>query len=163
MAMTLDDAAPDHLSFIMACERRPGYQEYVGRWDELRHRRAMADDAYRYFVARDEGGMRGFFILYRSELWPTSLYLKRAAMFDADKGHGRSALTALNDWVFANTDAHRFWLDVAANNARARYLYESLGFVVEGTLREIYLESNGQRSSSIQMSLLRPDWLARRA
>lgn len=162
MPMILRDADIADIAFIMACERRPGYREFVGRWEEPRHREAMADRAYRYFVAQDDAGARGYFMIYQSELWPTSLYLKRAAMYDTDKSHGRASLTALNDWVFANTETHRFWLDVAINNARARHLYESLGFVIEGTLREVYVEPDGTRSSSIQMSLLRPDWLDRR-
>ncbi len=162
MSMNLRDAILADIPFIMACERRPGYQEFVGRWEEPRHREAMADKAYRYFLAEDEVGPRGYFMLLHLELWATSLYLKRAAMHDTDKGHGRASLSALNDWVFANTGTHRFWLDVAVENARARHLYESLGFVVEGTIREAYLSPDGRRSSSIQMSLLRPDWLGRR-
>jgi ribosomal protein S18 acetylase RimI-like enzyme len=159
--MILREAEAADVPFIMACERRPGYLAFVGRWEEPRHREAMADKAYRYFVTHDEIEARGYFMLHQSDLWPTSLYLKRAAMFDTDKGHGRGSLVALNDWVFANTETHRFWLDVAINNARARHLYESLGFEVEGTLREVYVEPDGRRSSSIQMSLLRPDWLGR--
>lgn len=162
MAMRLRDAKIADIPFIMACERRPGYERFVGRWEEERHRSEIAAGAYRYCIA-DDGNARGFFITYHSELWPSSLYLKRAAMYDTDRGHGRAALTGLNDWVFANTETHRFWLDVAEDNARARHLYESLGFVVEGRLREVYAAPDGTRSSSIQMSLLKPDWLERRS
>ena len=160
--MMLRDATAADIPFIMACERGPGYEPFVGRWDETRHLSTLKNEAYRYFVAHDGAGDRGFFILHHSELWPTSLYLKRVAMREADKGHGKRALSVLNDWVFANTETHRFWLEVAENNARARHVYERLGFVVEGIVRETFLEPDGRWSSSVQMSLLRPDWLKMR-
>ena len=39
------------LSFIMATERMPGYEDLVGRSDHAQHRAALADASYAYFVA----------------------------------------------------------------------------------------------------------------
>ena len=55
--------------------------------------------------------------------------------------------------AFDELSAHRLWLDVFEHNARARHLYESLGFVQEGVLREAFYR-DGKHYSLILMSLL---------
>ena len=145
----------------MACERRPGYEYFVGRWPEEKHRAFMAHPEFTYLVADDADEPVGFAILHEWILRPQNLYLKRIAVHDADKGYGRRVLAALNDWVFSETKTHRFWLEVVEHNLRARHIYEQLGFVVEGLVREGYEEDDGTRGSFVQMSLLKPDWLKR--
>jgi len=163
MTMVLRRAAFADIPFIMACERRPGYEPFVGRWPEEKHRVAMDAAAFCYLVASDDEAPRGFAILHRSDMRPENLYIKRVAVHDADGGHGRRLLTALNDWVFGQTDTHRFWLEVVEHNPRARHIYESLGFVAEGVVREAYTVPDGTRASFIQMSILKPDWTEGRA
>jgi RimJ/RimL family protein N-acetyltransferase len=157
--MRLRGAGPDDIAFIIACERRPGYEPLVGRWTEERHRAAMADPAFRYFIADDEAASRGFAIVQTDVFHAQSLYLKRIAVHDAGQGHGKAILRLLNGWVFANTDTHRFWLEVVEDNPRARRVYESLGFVVEGIAREVHAQPDGRRGSFVQMSLIKPDWV----
>ena len=82
-------------------------------------------------------------------------------MHDAGNGFGRPFLAAVTDWVFANTDAHRFWLEVIDNNPRALHVYDSLGWQTEGRVREAFAYPDGSRGSCIQMSLLRPEWQQR--
>ncbi|AMY02958.1 hypothetical protein AB0V79_07290 [Mesorhizobium ciceri] len=53
MNFELVRAGENDLPFIMATERREGYDALVGRWDEARHRQALLDDAHAYFVGVD--------------------------------------------------------------------------------------------------------------
>ena len=53
-----------------------------------------------------------------------------------DRGYGTEALIVLLNWLFNHRGMHRAWLTVQANNARARRVYERIGFAREGTLRE---------------------------
>lgn len=161
-AISLRAANLDDIPFIMACEQRPGYEPFVGQWAVEKHRAALADASFRYFIGSDGADARGFAILREDSLRTQNLYLKRIAVHEAGKGHGRALLTALHDWIFANTDTHRFWLEVVEENLRARHLYEQLGFVAEGVVREGYAKPDGTRGSFVQMSLLKPDWLGRR-
>jgi hypothetical protein len=39
------------IPFVMETERTPGFGEFVGRWDEARHRAALADGRHAYFIA----------------------------------------------------------------------------------------------------------------
>jgi RimJ/RimL family protein N-acetyltransferase len=159
MTVTLRSAEDRDIAFMMACERRPGYETYVGRWPEDKHRRVMADADFRYLVAHDEGGDRGFVILHQTWLRPQNLYLKRIAVHDAEKGHGRAVLAALHDWVFTHTDTERFWLEVVEHNTRARHLYRALGWAEEGMVRDAYFDdATGARGSFVQMSILKREW-----
>ncbi len=80
-------------------------------------------------------------------------------MHDADKGHGKRALAALTDWVFAETDTARFWLEVVEDNPRARHVYRSLGWDEEGIVRDAYFDDRtGKRGSFVQMSILKTEW-----
>ena len=46
------------IPFVMACERRPGYGPFVGRWTEETHRARMADPELSYLVADGADGWR---------------------------------------------------------------------------------------------------------
>lgn len=159
MSVILRRADARDIPFIMACERRPGYERHVGRWPEDKHRARMADPEFRYFVASEDGCDLGFAILHESWMRPQNLYLKRIAVHDAERGHGKRVLAALTDWVFANTDAHRFWLEVVETNPRARHVYRAMGWAEEGLVREGYLDdATGKRGSFVQMSVLKTEW-----
>jgi RimJ/RimL family protein N-acetyltransferase/catechol 2,3-dioxygenase-like lactoylglutathione lyase family enzyme len=159
MTITLRPATTSDIPFIMACERRPGYERFVGRWSEEKHRAVMVDADFRYLVARDESGDAGFVILHATWLRPHNLYLKRIAVHDAEKGNGRRVLAALHDWVFTETGTERFWLEVVEHNHRARHVYRSMGWIEEGIVRDAYFDdARSARGSFVQMSILKSDW-----
>ncbi len=156
--IALTPATADDIPFIMACERRPGYEPFVGRWPDEQHRATLADSNYRYLIGKAGGAPIGFAILRDFEAGTDSLYLKRIAVHDAERGHGRALLAAVTQWVFANTRFHRFWLEVVADNPRAIHVYKSSGWTQEGTIREAYAKPDGTRGSFLQLSILRPEW-----
>jgi catechol 2,3-dioxygenase-like lactoylglutathione lyase family enzyme/RimJ/RimL family protein N-acetyltransferase len=158
MTIALRRAETRDISFIMACERRPDYEKFVGRWPEDKHRAVMADRDFRYLIAGDESGDLGFVILHSTWLRPQNLYLKRIAVHDAEKGSGKNILAALHAWVFSETDTERFWLEVVEHNHRARHVYGVMGWVEEGIVRDGYHDDRtGGRGSFVQMSILKSD------
>ncbi|MCG8359477.1 MAG: GNAT family N-acetyltransferase, partial [Kiloniellales bacterium] len=62
--------------------------------------------------------------------------------------------------VFEGLGAHRLWLDVFPDNARARHVYRSMGFAEEGTLRDALRFGDGYASLVI-MSMLAPEYRQR--
>ncbi|TXK38761.1 GNAT family N-acetyltransferase [Nonomuraea sp. C10] len=76
------------------------------------------------------------------------------------RGYGTEAITLALDHAFRTTPLHRVGLEVFAFNDRARHVYEKLGFVEEGRLRDA-LRWDGEWYDSLVMSVLRPDWQAR--
>lgn len=152
---TLARAGVADIPFIMATERRPGYEDLVGRFPQEEHRAHLADDNWLYFLGLDERGTpQGFAILQDRNKPGGGEFLRRIAVTDAGKGFGKPFLCAVIDWVFANSDATRFWLNVHNNNHRARHVYASLGFVEEGPESDL-------AHSSTTMALAKSVWLAR--
>lgn len=77
------------------------------------------------------------------------------------QGYGREALSLLIDFGFDQMNLNRIYLKANEPNFRAVHLYESLGFRVEGRLREdTYLD--GQYVDLLVMGLLRDEWLCNR-
>jgi RimJ/RimL family protein N-acetyltransferase len=143
---------------IMATERGPGFEALVGRWDEPRHRAALADGRHAYFIARTADAPIGFAILRDWASPERVTLLKRIAVVSPGHGHGRALLAALVARVFTETDAHRLWLGVFPDNARARHAYEAVGFRAEGIARGSAF-FGGVHRDELVMAILRPDWV----
>ena len=58
-------------------------------------------------------------------------------------GYGRFAVRAAQRVAFVDNNTHRLWLEVTVDNAPARRLYESSGFVHEGTWRDGFPSDEG--------------------
>jgi RimJ/RimL family protein N-acetyltransferase len=108
------------IPFVMATERLPGYERLVGRWSEAQHRAALADNRHAYFIARLESEQIGFAIVRDWGSPEHVACIKRIAVASPGQGHGRALLAALVERIFRGTDAHRIWLGVFPDNARAR-------------------------------------------
>ena len=157
--ITIARASRDDVPFIMATERTDGYDAFVGRWDEARHLAAIGDDHYAYFLARDAGRPVGFTIVRDWASPERATCVKRIIVSNPGNGIGRRLLRAVVDTIFHETDAHRVWLGVFPENARARRTYEAIGFKAEGVARGSAFFGGVHRDELI-MSVLRPEWPA---
>jgi L-amino acid N-acyltransferase YncA len=144
------------LPFILAAEAAAREQGFISGWGEDRHRREFAapDTAY-FLVSATHARQRtvGFAIVRGLKPEPVSIELKRLVITETGCGYGRAWLRWFKAFAFAQLDAHRAWLDVFADNRRARNLYASEGFVEEGVMREC-ARRNGEYVSLVLMSLL---------
>ncbi len=86
-----------------------------------------------------------------------SIELKRTAFSHKGRGYGKQMLTLIKDWAFTQQTANRLWLDVVQHNKRAKNLYESTGFQVEGLQREA-VKIMGSYESIYLMSILKNDY-----
>ena len=73
------------------------------------------------------------------------------------QGIGRIAVSLILDYAFNGLDLHRVMLEVIGSNVGAQRLYEGLGFVREGALREAY-QRGGVREDIMLYGLLKPEW-----
>ena len=161
MTITLRPATEADIPFVMATERMPGFERTVGRWEEAAHRAEMANPASAYFIGERDGTPAGFAMLQSLDEPAGNVHLRRIAVAVPDRGVCRVILVQVAAWVFARPQSHRFWLNVAPHNERARHLYADFGFQQEGVLREAHVNPQGERVSSVLMSLLRHEWEAR--
>jgi RimJ/RimL family protein N-acetyltransferase len=160
--LTLRPAALADLHAIMAIERTPGFERFVGRSPEAEHRAMMASSNHAYFIGEAaDGAIAAFAILRDLEDPHGNVYLKRIAVSRPDEGVGGAFFGLVVAWAFTHTAAHRFWLDCFAHNARAQRVYEKLGFSRDGVLRQAYRAPDGSRLDLTMMALTRPQWAAR--
>jgi RimJ/RimL family protein N-acetyltransferase len=159
--LRLEPGTEADIPFVMATERRPGYEQFVGRWDEGRHRQALREQRYTYFVASDGSERVGFAIVRDWNSPEGTALIKRVAVADPGRGIGRALLRAVVARAFEETSAYRLWLGVFPENLRARRAYEAVGFVAEGIARGSAF-FGGEHRDELVMSMLRPDWDAKR-
>jgi RimJ/RimL family protein N-acetyltransferase len=74
-----------------------------------------------------------------------------------DRGLGTESTRMIVGYGFEQLGLHRISLEVYSFNPRARHVYDKVGFVVEGVLRDA-LRWDGQWIGATIMSILAPDW-----
>ncbi|MFD9112515.1 GNAT family N-acetyltransferase [Streptomyces bottropensis] len=78
-----------------------------------------------------------------------------------DRGLGTEAVRLMVGHAFEEVGLHRVSLYVFTHNPRARRAYEKAGFVAEGIERQT-LWQDGKWIDAVRMSVLAPEWAARR-
>ena len=151
-------ARPTDIPFIMATDRKPGFEKMVGRWNEEEHQAAIGNSKYAYLIGAAGNKSVAFAILRDLDDAHGNVCLQRIAVVTPGQGLGSVFLRAVIVWVFTQTSAHRLWLDVLVDNARARHVYASHGFADEGTMRGAFKLPDATRIDLVLMSLVRPEW-----
>ncbi|MGC1422778.1 MAG: GNAT family N-acetyltransferase, partial [Terracidiphilus sp.] len=119
--MLLRLATPDDIPAILAIERTPFAREFVGQWSEERRRATLAGGDARYYVSETESGeVQAYAILRGISEESRAIELKRIVVAVPERGLGRRILRELMRIAFRELGAHRLFLDVYEDNARAR-------------------------------------------
>ena len=151
------------MEFVLSLEQDDENLPFITPWERMQHEAAIRFPDFRHFII--EGGASlescGFLIFIGCKSRTRSLELKRMVVQGKGIGHGRAALRIAKKVAFDDLGAHRFWLDVKARNSRAKALYDSEGFVVEGVLREAVRVADGFESLVV-MSMLQTEFTVRR-
>jgi diamine N-acetyltransferase len=151
---------PDDLELVVATERADDSADFVLPWSHDQHLAALGDANIAHWILEAEDGGRraiGFVILAGVDPPGGTVEFKRIVVREKGAGLGREALRLVKREVFERYQAHRLWLDVFEHNQRARALYASEGFTVEGVLRE-HVGWHGERRSLVLMSMLRREY-----
>ena len=150
------------LDFVLSVERDPVNLPSITPWERTQHDGAVRFPDFRHFIVEAGVGTQavGFVILQGCRSQHRSVELKRIVLQAKGQGLGRACVRLLKRMAFRDLHAHRFWLDFKAHNERARALYDSEGFVVEGTLREA-VRIDGSYDSLVVMSILEGEYAAR--
>jgi diamine N-acetyltransferase len=111
------------------------------------------------YIVEENGEIDAFAILRGLRSEHRAIELKRIVVGTPDLGIGRRLLSEVARRVFGEHRAHRLFLDVFVNNARARHVYESFGFQKEGIMRDA-IYRDGEWHSLVLMSLLEDEYRA---
>jgi diamine N-acetyltransferase len=161
--MLLRSAVTDDIPKLLALEQAPLAREFVGQWSAERHRASLSNSDARYLVAEDSPGQLNAYVILRGlSEGSGSVELKRIVVTAPGQGLGRVLLAEILSIAFDELRAHRVFLDVFEDNARARHLYESLGFVYEGTMRDA-ARRNDVWCNLCMMSILESEYRGRTA
>jgi diamine N-acetyltransferase len=146
------------LPFVLDTESNADNAPYVGQWTFEQHAEALTNEDTLHFIIENKQGDQAGYAILTGLLDPNkAICLKRIAVQLKDHGYGKEAMRLIVKWIYDYTETHRIWLDVKDFNVRARHVYESVGFIFEGTLRDCLL--NGGRFESLSvMSILRHEF-----
>ena len=144
----------DDLDFVIQSGEDQDTRPFILPWTREQHAAALVDPDLRHLIIEHPtSGPVGFVLLAGFTSGHDRLEFRRIVVTDKCKGIGRAAVRAIKRLAFVQHRAHRLWLDVKQQNHRARRLYESEGFVVEGTMRECLKVESGY-DSLVVMSML---------
>jgi diamine N-acetyltransferase len=155
----LRKARKTDLRFIVELESRPELSPFINSWPEARHARSLDDPDFLYLIFEQNGQREGFAFLNGLQSPNRAIQLCRFALAAPGAGKGRTACRLIMREAFETVGAHRLYLDLFEDNARAEHLYRSLGFQMEGFLREAERRSDRFRSLKL-MSLLEDEYRA---
>ena len=152
------------IEYVLTLENDPATLQFITPWERTQHEAAIRFPDFRHFIIEGGAGLDavGFVILIGCRSQNQSLELKRMVIASKGAGFGRAALRVAKKVAFDDLHAHRLWLDVKAGNSRARALYDSEGFVVEGLLRDAVKVQCGFESLAV-MSMLQSEFAGRRS
>jgi RimJ/RimL family protein N-acetyltransferase len=111
-------------------------------------------------VDRDSGACVGEVVLNEWDPHNRSCNF-RTLMVSAgrDRGLGTEGIRLIVGYGFEQLHLHRISLEVYAHNPRARRVYEKVGFVAEGVLRQALRDGDDWIDSTV-MSILAHEWRA---
>jgi RimJ/RimL family protein N-acetyltransferase len=140
----------------------PGVAMLFTRKDEeafLGRQSAMNPDTYSFAIERiDDGaylggcGFNG--VDWKSRHGKVGIFLGDRY---AGRGYGSEAMELLINFGFWEMNLNKIKLEVYSFNPRAIHVYEKLGFVIEGTMKQDIFRG-GAYHDIIHMALFRDDW-----
>lgn len=146
------------LSLVQECEKK--YPDFVDQWILQQHMRAVSNpDMLHLIFFYPEDKFAGYAILRGLENKHHSIELVRVAVVSPGSGLGKRIIRRIMELCFDTLGANRLWLDVRESNVRAKHVYESMGFVKEGFLRESVYLGDGRYEALLIMSILRSEYL----
>ena len=151
MNIHLRRALAADLDFVLNTEQADENCAFVTAWTRAQHELALSNPDVRHLIIERclDRQPVGYIIMAGLDQAHHSIEFRRMVVTEKGKGYGREALRMVKKMAFDDLHAHRLWLDVKDFNLRAIKLYESEGFVAEGTLRECI--KRGDRFDSLMV------------
>ncbi|HSV54154.1 MAG TPA: GNAT family protein [Burkholderiaceae bacterium] len=161
----------DDLDFVLSLQHDPAHRSLVTQWERSQHEAATRFPDFRHFIIEGGAGLEaaGFAVLTGCRNPHRSIELKHMVVQPREMGVGRAAIRVLKKLVFDELGAHRFWLELNGENARAQSFCDNEGFVLEGRLRDAVraraetADDAAEYHSLVILSMLQQEFAARRA
>lgn len=151
--ITIRSSTDNDIPFVCRLESDVENSRFITSWPAEKHSAAVRNSDTLHAIVLYGDRPVGFIILTGLHNSNKSIEFMRVVIGEKGKGIGRKTLRAVKALCFSQFNAHRLWLDVKTFNERAKHLYKSEGFVIEGTLRDC-LKSGEHYESLTILSIL---------
>lgn len=150
---------PQDLEDIIIMERDKENSRYVYNWSKEEHISAIESSEWIHITIRKTTSLTevGYILLRGINSEDEVIELTRIVINHKGMGYGRRSIRLIKKLCFEILGCHRLWLDVYDYNLRGIKLYESEGFIKEGTLRECKKKEERYYSMCI-FSMLRGEY-----
>ncbi|MCX6127393.1 MAG: GNAT family protein [Proteobacteria bacterium] len=161
--ITLRRASEADIDFIVTAEVAPDNTPFIGRWPRSQHIANLGNGTFSYLIIERQkpDSPLGYVILEGLKDENRSLNIKRIVVVEKGLGIGRAAIQQIKNLAFSKFQAHRLWLDVKTFNDRAKHIYETEGFKIEGTLRDC-IKNGDQYESLTVLSILESEFTSQK-
>ncbi len=151
---------PQDLDDIITMERDKENSKYVYNWTKEKHIDAIESNEWMHITIRktDSLNIVGYMLLHGINSEDEVIDLTRIVIQAKGMGFGRKSIKLTKKFCFEVLRCHRLWLDVYDYNLRGIKLYESEGFIKEGTLRECK-KIDGKYYSMCIFSMLKGEYI----
>ncbi|MDP2058651.1 MAG: GNAT family protein [Flavobacteriaceae bacterium] len=138
-------------------------KQFVHQYSKDKHIALLKDDDCLHLSIKylDNNQLIGYMIIFGICSHNKVLEFRRITINEKGLGFGREAIRLLKQLCFEKLRFHRLWFDVYDDNDSAIKLYESEGFIKEGTLRDNIKTDNGYRSQRIY-SMIENEYIVRK-
>lgn len=143
---------------IMEIEHDPENSKYIFTGEFAEHRGEIEREDVLLIAIRPKGERRlvGYVIIdldFESDWFE----IRRIAFSEKNQGYGRETLDGLLRYAFEERKVNKVWLEAYADNKVGRHLYESMGFHIDGVLRQHHREERGLMDQ-VQYSMLQGEY-----
>lgn len=150
----------DNISFLRYYDMVPAIPKTRKQVEELIREHEASTEKYIFAVRLAENekiiGIAGYYDIIWSNKVATA-FIGIGDKGSTGKGFGKEAMRLLLEFGFNELNFYRIQLNVISYNEVAIKLYESLGFIKEGTYRNFILR-DGKRYDMYLYGLLKPEW-----
>jgi diamine N-acetyltransferase len=157
MSIDLRPTTSQDLNFVLNAENHPDNREFISQWRREQHEQAISNLNALHFVIEADNESVGYAMLHGLTDPNQSLCIQRIVVTQKGCGYGKATLRLLQKYAFEEWGTHRLWLDVKDYNHRARHVYESVGFHLEGVMRECIKKDDHFQSIAI-FSILKSEY-----
>jgi hypothetical protein len=153
---TLRVAEPGDAEFILALFARDHVRAFAhGPLSKQDYVSSLGHAGKENIIVERDGMPFGNLVLGTPEPW--LLELRAVAVWENGCGAGRFVMQYTIWRAFDDIQANRIYLEVVAENARARALYERAGFHQEGVFRQGYRAADGTYHDLVPYGMLASD------
>lgn len=133
------------LRTVLSFEEEPDTLPFLGEGGQAWHEKALTDPDMEHWVLVDRLDRVLAFGILAGLSRPDTVEIRRMVVAPEGRGQGlgRLLLRQLLEHALGAPEVRRVWLDVSADNAGARKLYRSMGFVEKPTPAEVTLLEDG--------------------